>query len=84
MEGSISPSLVTGWRALGLTRLAHTRATGPMPARLLTVVLVEQSVPTALAAAERDYVLQTGRIVAEGPSHTLLESDLVHRAYPGM
>jgi branched-chain amino acid transport system ATP-binding protein len=50
----------------------------------LTVLLVEQNVPAALAAAERGYVLQTGRIVAEGPSQTLLESDLVRRAYLGM
>jgi branched-chain amino acid transport system ATP-binding protein len=50
----------------------------------LTVLLVEQNVPAALAAAERGYVLQTGRIVAEGVSQTLLESDLVRRAYLGM
>jgi branched-chain amino acid transport system ATP-binding protein len=50
----------------------------------LTVLLVEQNVPAALAAAERGYVLQTGRIVAEGESQTLLESDLVRRAYLGM
>ncbi len=50
----------------------------------LTVLLVEQNVPAALAAAERGYVLQTGRIVAEGPSQTLLDSDLVRRAYLGM
>ena len=50
----------------------------------LTVLLVEQNVPAALAAAERGYVLQTGRIVAEGTSQTLLDSDLVRRAYLGM
>jgi branched-chain amino acid transport system ATP-binding protein len=50
----------------------------------LTVLLVEQNVPAALAAAGRGYVLQTGRIVAEGASQTLLESDLVRRAYLGM
>ena len=50
----------------------------------LTVLLVEQNVPAALAAAERGYVLQTGRIVAEGPSRSLLDSDLVRRAYLGI
>ena len=48
------------------------------------MLLVEQNVPAALAAAERGYVLQTGRIVAEGPSSALLTSDLVRRAYLGM
>src|SRR5258708_19253933 len=50
----------------------------------MTVLLVEQNVPAALAAAERGYVLQTGRIVAEGPRQTRLDSDLVRRAYLGM
>jgi branched-chain amino acid transport system ATP-binding protein len=50
----------------------------------LTVLLVEQNVPAALTAAERGYVLQTGRIVAEGASQTLLDSELVRRAYLGM
>ena len=50
----------------------------------LTVLLVEQNVPAALAAADRGYVLQTGRIVAEGGARALLDSDLVRRAYLGM
>ena len=50
----------------------------------LTTLLVEQNVPAALSVADRGYVLQTGRIVAEGTSQTLLDSDLVRRAYLGM
>jgi len=50
----------------------------------LTTLLVEQNVPAALAVAGRGYVLQTGRIVADGTSRELLESDLVRRAYLGM
>jgi branched-chain amino acid transport system ATP-binding protein len=50
----------------------------------LTTLLVEQNVPAALGVADRGYVLQTGRIVAEGESRALLESDLVRRAYLGM
>jgi branched-chain amino acid transport system ATP-binding protein len=50
----------------------------------LTTLLVEQNVPAALAVADRGYVLQTGRIVAEGMSRMLLESDLVRRAYLGL
>jgi branched-chain amino acid transport system ATP-binding protein len=45
---------------------------------------LDWNVPAALAAAERGYVLQTGRIVAEGSSRTLLDSDLVRKAYLGM
>ena len=43
------------------------------------MLLVEQNVPAALAAAERRYVLHTGRIVAEGTSRPLFDSDLVPR-----
>ncbi len=50
----------------------------------LTTLLVEQNVPAALSVAHRGYVLQTGRIVAEGESRALLESDLVRRAYLGI
>jgi branched-chain amino acid transport system ATP-binding protein len=50
----------------------------------LTTLLVEQNVPAALSVADRGYVLQTGRIVAEGASQTLLASDLVRRAYLGI
>ena len=45
---------------------------------------VVQNVPAALAAAERGSVRETGRIVSEGTSQALLESDLVRRAYLGM
>jgi branched-chain amino acid transport system ATP-binding protein len=50
----------------------------------LTTLLVEQNVAAALSVADRGYVLQTGRIVTEGNSQALLDSDLVRRAYLGM
>lgn len=50
----------------------------------LTVLLVEQNVPEALALADRAYVLQTGRTIMEGTSSELLDSDLVRQAYLGM
>jgi len=50
----------------------------------LTMFLVEQNVPAALDLADRGYVLQTGRVVLEGPSDELRGSDLVRRAYLGM
>ncbi|HEU5190349.1 MAG TPA: ABC transporter ATP-binding protein [Methylomirabilota bacterium] len=50
----------------------------------LTMLLVEQNVPSALGLADRGYVLQTGRVVMEGTSATLLGSELVRKAYLGI
>jgi branched-chain amino acid transport system ATP-binding protein len=50
----------------------------------ITVLLVEQNVFEALEVADRAYVLQTGRIVLEGPGPELLKSDLVRSAYLGL
>jgi branched-chain amino acid transport system ATP-binding protein len=50
----------------------------------LTMLLVEQNVPSALSLADRGYVLQTGRIVLEGTGQDLLNSDLVRKAYLGI
>ena len=49
----------------------------------VTVLLVEQNVFEALEVSDRAYVLQTGRIVLEGPGPELLHSDLVRKAYLG-
>ena len=49
-----------------------------------TVLLVEQNVRDALQTAHRAYVLQTGRIVAEGPARELLDSDLIKKAFLGL
>jgi branched-chain amino acid transport system ATP-binding protein len=50
----------------------------------VTVLLVEQNVFEALQVCHRAYVLQTGRIVMEGPGSELLRSDMVRKAYLGM
>ena len=50
----------------------------------VTVLLVEQNVFEALQVCHRAYVLQTGRIVMEGTSRELAQSDLVRKAYLGM
>ncbi|HVQ73952.1 MAG TPA: ABC transporter ATP-binding protein [Candidatus Binatia bacterium] len=50
----------------------------------MTILLVEQNVPSALGLAQRGYVLQTGRVVMEGSSRELLGSELVRKAYLGM
>ena len=48
-----------------------------------TVLLVEQNARSALRIAHRGYVLETGRIVLQGPSEELLANRDVQRAYLG-
>jgi branched-chain amino acid transport system ATP-binding protein len=50
----------------------------------LGLLLVEQNVVQSLAIAQRAYVLEQGRIVAEGPSSTLLADERLRRAYLGL
>ncbi len=49
-----------------------------------TVLLVEQRLAEALELADRAYVLQTGRIVMEGPAATIAGDAGVRQAYLGM
>jgi branched-chain amino acid transport system ATP-binding protein len=51
--------------------------------RGLTVLLIEQNAQLALDLCSRAYVLEAGRIVAEGPSAVLANSPEVARAYLG-
>lgn len=46
-----------------------------------TVLLVEQNAARALAVSSRGYVLEKGRVVAEGPSAELLRSASLRAAY---
>lgn len=48
-----------------------------------TVLLVEQNAKAALGIADRGYVLETGRIIIEGPADDLLSNRDVQRAYLG-
>lgn len=50
----------------------------------LTILLVEQDAHAALRIADRGYVMETGRIVAEGTARELLSSPSMRRAYLGM
>ena len=50
----------------------------------LTLLLVEQRVAEALQFADHGYVLETGRVVLDGPSDRLKADDRVRRAYLGM
>ena len=49
----------------------------------VTVFMVEQNASLALEIAHYGYVLQTGRVVLEGPAKTLLDDERVRDAYLG-
>jgi branched-chain amino acid transport system ATP-binding protein len=49
-----------------------------------TIFLVDQNAHAALSAADRGYVLETGRIVHSGAGAQLLEDEQVQQAYLGM
>ncbi len=49
----------------------------------VSVLLVEQNVAMAMAISDRAYVLEEGRIVAEGEPHALLAHPEIQRAYLG-
>ena len=48
-----------------------------------TVLLVEQNAHMALSISDRGYVLETGRLVAEGNPETLWNNDEIRAAYLG-
>lgn len=50
----------------------------------ITILLVEQNVREALELADRGYVMQTGRIVAEGSGKELLDSELFRLTFLGI
>ena len=49
----------------------------------ISILLVEQNARLALNLAHRGYVIETGRIVMEGQSHELKQSNEIQRAYLG-
>ena len=48
-----------------------------------TILLVEQNAHMALSIAHRAYVLETGKIVLEGPAEDLARNEQVRKAYLG-
>ncbi len=48
-----------------------------------TILLVEQNAKAALKLADRGYVLETGKMILEGPANELMENADVKRAYLG-
>jgi branched-chain amino acid transport system ATP-binding protein len=59
------------------------RTLAQLPARGITVLLVEQNARASLSIASRGYVLETGQIVLEGSSQELMDNHDVRRAYLG-
>jgi len=48
-----------------------------------TILLVEQNAKAALKLADRGYVMETGKVILEGPADQLMENAEVKRAYLG-
>jgi len=70
----LSPLIVT--ELFGAIQRVHREGTA--------VLLVEQNVATALRVADRAYVLEEGRMVAEGTPDELMQRDEIRRAYLGV
>jgi branched-chain amino acid transport system ATP-binding protein len=50
----------------------------------VTILLVEQNVRQALTVAHRACVLESGRLVLDGPAQELLGDERLKRAYLGL
>ena len=70
----LSPLIVT--EMFGAIRRVNDEGTA--------VLLVEQNVASALRIAHRAYVLEEGRMVAEGTPDALMQRDEIRRAYLGI
>jgi branched-chain amino acid transport system ATP-binding protein len=50
----------------------------------ITILLVEQEVSTVFKMASRNYVLSSGKIIAEGAGEELLEDEVLRKTYLGL
>jgi len=50
----------------------------------ITVLLVEQEVSTVFKMASRNYVLSSGKIIAEGSGEHLLQDEVIRKTYLGL
>ncbi len=50
----------------------------------ITVLLVEQEVSSVFKMASRNYVLSSGKIIAEGSGEDLLKNDVIRKTYLGL
>ncbi len=50
----------------------------------ITLLLVEQEVSTVFKIASRNYVLSSGKIIAEGTGEQLLQDEVLRKTYLGL
>jgi branched-chain amino acid transport system ATP-binding protein len=50
----------------------------------ITILLVEQEVSTVFKMASRNYVLSSGKIIAEGAGEQLLQNEILRKTYLGL
>ena len=50
----------------------------------ITLLLVEQEVSTVFKMASRNYVLSSGKIIAEGTGEQLLQNEVLRKTYLGL
>ena len=50
----------------------------------ITILLVEQEVSTVFKMTSRNYVLSSGKIIAEGPGDQLLQDEVLRKTYLGL
>jgi branched-chain amino acid transport system ATP-binding protein len=65
-------------RAEVFEKIAEIRALG------ITILLVEQEVSTVFKMASRNYVLSSGKIIAEGAGDQLLQDEILRKTYLGL
>jgi branched-chain amino acid transport system ATP-binding protein len=65
-------------RAEVFEKIAEIRTLG------ITILLVEQEVSTVFKMASRNYVLSSGKIIAEGTAEELLLDEVLRKTYLGL
>ena len=65
-------------RAEVFEKIAEIRTLG------ITILLVEQEVSTVFKMASRNYVLSSGKIIAEGTGEQLLQDEVLRKTYLGL
>ena len=73
-----STGLAPKIRAEVFEKIAEIRNSG------ITILLVEQDVSTVFKMASRNYVLSSGKIIAEGTGDELLKDEVIRKTYLGL